>query len=61
LDCCENHRFEVQANLWAKLKTFKKRNTSGIFFKAQALSAKPTSSLKAAMLTALQSSCGTQQ
>jgi len=34
LDCGEHHRFEVQANLWAKLKTFKKGVTSGIFFQS---------------------------
>jgi len=54
LDCCEDRRFGVWADLWGRHGKIKKGVTSDTFFKESASCEKLTSCIKAVMLTALQ-------
>jgi len=56
LDCGEHHRFGVWADLWGRLSNLQKGRGLGYFFEAPAPCEKPTSCVKAVMLTAVQSS-----
>jgi len=54
LDCGEDHRFGVWADLWGRLSNLQKGRELGHFFDAPAPCEKPTSCVKAVMLTAVQ-------
>jgi len=59
LECGEDHRFGVWGDLWGRRSNLQKGRELGAFFEESATCEKPTSCVKAVMLTAVQSSSGT--
>jgi len=59
LECGEDHRFGVWDDLWGRLSNLEKGRGFSAFFEESAACEKPAFCVKAVMLTAVQSSCGT--